>query len=535
MRRTRMVGTCRGEARSTTSRGGRRRLLALIVTSALTLAACSGAGDGGSGPSESAGEPQAGGDLIFARTADNTTLDPTNTADNETIWTVEQMFETLYTVTPDGKDVQPWLATSVDVSKDNLTYTFHLREGVMFSNGEPMTADDVAFSINRARTSGTGLTYIDGAIKDVTASDPSTVVVRAKYPWAPLVADIALFVNGIIPEDFGGVSEKEFFEQPIGTGPFMLEEWKRGDRLKVVRNPNYWQEGKPYLDSITFTNVPEDNTRVLQVKGGQADIVRFPPLSSFESLSNTPGVVAEGFPSTRVDYILMNQKVQPFDDVHVRRAISYAIDRDSLVTAILFDQGAPADSILGPTEPFYDPDAPALQFDLDMARQEMAMSSVPDGFDVEYLTSGSDQFAEALQQQLKAIGINLSIRTVDVNQIFTIQGKGDYEMTPEYWTEDIPDPDERISWFLDPAAGGDSYFTFNDDPTIVKLVQQAAREFDQGKRTDLYAQIQARHWETVPQIPLYFSPFVYAFSSSVHDFSVYPLGNYHMEDVWMSA
>jgi peptide/nickel transport system substrate-binding protein len=508
-----------------------------VLALAFLVTACSGGGEEPeNNPSASASaQPQRGGDLVFARPADNTSLDPTVPGDNETIWTIEQMFEPLYTVTSDGKDVQPWLAESFDVSDDQLTYTFHLRDGIKFSNGDPVTGEDAAFSIDRAANSGTGLTYIDAAIESVTAPDEATVVVTTKYPWAPLVADIALYVNGVIPADFGGMAEKDFWENPIGTGPFMLDEWKRGQSVKLVRNPNYWQEGKPYLDSITFTNVPSDNTRVLQIKGGQADIIRFPPYSAIESLQGTPGVQVELFPSTRVDYLLMNQKVQPFDDVHVRRAIAYAIDREALVSAILFGNGQAADSILGPTEPFYDPNVQTVSYDLEMAKQEMAQSSVPNGFDAEYLTTPEDTVAEAIQQQLEAIGIHLTIRTVDVNQIFAIQGKGDFEITPEYWTEDIPDPDERISWFLDPAAGGNSYFTYNDDQEIVDLVNQAQTEFDQNRRAELYSQIQKRFWETVPQIPLYYSPFAYAFSDNVHGFQVYPLGNYHMEDVWLSS
>jgi peptide/nickel transport system substrate-binding protein len=514
---------------------GRRLSLALVV--AFLAVACSGGGgaeDNASSASET-GQPKTGGDLTMARPADNTSLDPTVPGDNETIWTVEQMFETLYTVTPDGKDVQPWLAESYDVSDDQMEYTFHLREGIRFSNGDPVTGEDAAFSIKRAASSGTGLTYIDAAIDKVTAPDDSTVVVTTKYPWAPLVADIALYVNGVIPADFGGVPEKQFWEDPVGTGPFMLGEWKRGQSITLERNPNYWQEGKPYLDSVTFTNAPNDNSRVLQIKGGQADIVRFPPYSAIADLESTPGIQVELFPSTRVDYILMNQKVEPFDDVHVRRAIAYAIDRQALVDAILFGNGQPADSILGPTEPFYDPNvSTVLSYDLDAAKQEMAQSSVPKGFDAEYLTTPDDKVAEALQQQLEAIGINLTIRTVDVNQIFQVQGKGDYEITPEYWTEDIPDPDERISWFLDPEAGGNSYFTYNDDPEIVDLVNQAQKEFDQDTRGNLYSQIQERFWETVPQIPLYYSPYAYAATDAVHGFQVYPLGNFHMEDVWLS-
>jgi peptide/nickel transport system substrate-binding protein len=508
-----------------------RSVWILVLAIAMLSSSCSDQGT--SDKTSSGSKPQRGGDLVFVRAADNTSMDPTKTADNETIWTIEQMFETLYAVTPDGKDVRPWLATGYDVSSDRKTYTFTLREGVQFSNGQPLKAADVAFSINRARKSGEGLTYIDASIKSVTAPDDSTVVVKTKYPWAPLVADISLFVNGVVPANFGGKSEKAFFEDPIGTGPFMLDEWKHGDSVKLVRNPNYWQDGKPYLDSITYTNVANENTRVLQLKGGQAQIVRFPPFSSIDSLSQTPGTVSKQFPSTRVDYLLMNEKVAPYRDVHVRRAISYAINRAAMIKAILFGHGQPADSILGPTEPFYQPN-PEIKFDLDLAKKEMSQSSVPNGFKTTFLATPDDKIAEVVQQELKPLGIDVSIKTVDINQIFTIQGKGDYEISDDYWTEDIPDPDERISWFLNPSAGGNDYFTYYDNPHMESLVQRATREFNEDKRAQIYAQIQALHAHDLPQIPLYYSPYAYAHSDKVHGFSVYPLGNSHMEDVWLN-
>src|SRR6185437_12446738 len=218
------------------------------------------------GSTASAGTPQPGGDVIIARTQDTTSLDKTTVFDNESIWVFEQFFETLYTVTPDGKGVKPWLATSYDLSPDKLTYTFHLRPGVKFHNGQPMTADDVKFSLEDAAAAKQGWGYIDAAIKSVTAKDPLTVVVTTKYPWAPLLADIALFSNAIVPKNFGGMTKEKFYQHPIGTGPFMFDHWTKGQELKVVKNPNYWQAGKPYLDSVTWTDVNDDNTRLLQLK-----------------------------------------------------------------------------------------------------------------------------------------------------------------------------------------------------------------------------------------------------------------------------
>jgi peptide/nickel transport system substrate-binding protein len=505
-------------------------VVVIAVGVALASAACGG---GGNAPQSSeSGSPQRGGTLVFARTADNVSLDQTKVGDNESIWTNEQIFDPLYMVTPDGRDLKPWLATSYDRSANNTKFTYHLRKGVKFSNGKPMTAEDVAWSINRARTSGTGLTYIDEPIKDVTAPDASTVVVTTKRPWAPTPAIVSFFANAIIPKDFAGMSEKEFFEKPIGTGPFMVKEWQHGDHLTLVRNPNYWQKGKPYLDSIRITNVSDDNQRILQLKGGQAQIIRFPPSSAMNSLASAANLDARGFPSTRVDYLLMNQKVKPYDDVHVRRAISYAIDRNALVKAALFGQGKPADSYLAPSEAFYVSQPDAYSYDLDKAKQEIAASSVPNGFTTTYLTSPGDKFAEIIQQELKQIGIDMTIKNIDVNQIFEVQGKGEYEITPEYWTEDIPDPDERTAWFLNESASHD-YFTYHQSTKMRSLVLQSEKIFDEAQRGAIYKQIQELHAEEMPQVPLTFSPYNYAWSTKVHGFFVSPLGNFHMEDVWL--
>lgn len=507
-----------------------RAFAALALATALTTTAC---GTGGTGGPEGSSAPQRGGDLVFARTAGNTTLDPVEPTDNESIWTNQQIYDTLYAVTPDGKDIRPSLATSYEVSEDKLTYTFQLREDVKFSNGRPMTADDVAFSINRAANSGEGLTYLDAAIQEVTATEKYTVQVTTKYPWGPLVADLSLFVNAVIPEDFAGKSEEEFFEKPIGTGPFMVAEWNKGRSLELVRNPHYWKKNRPYLDSITYTRVADENQRVLQLKGRQAHIVRFPPDSQLESLKAMPTVEAKAFPSSSVTYVLMNNKKEPFDDVHVRRALSYAIDREALVKGALFGHGEPADSFLAISDPHHT-SQPSLTHDLAKAKKELALSSVPGGFSTELLvTPSGTRVAEILQQQLKKIGVKVSIRTVDANQILDVLADGKYEMSVEYWTDDIPDSDERTSWFLDQESGND-YHTFYENPELKKLVTQAQRETDQGKRAELYEKIQQVQASELPQIPLYYSPYAYAWSTKVHGFDVTPLGNSPMENVWLA-
>ena len=184
----------------------RRLMLAISVTTVMIVAAACGGGSsgssggGGSGSSSTpAGDIQDGGSINIARTQESLGMDNINVFDNESIWIFQQMYETLYTVSPDGKSVIPWLATSYDLSPDGMTYTFHLRPGVKFHNGKEMTSADVKFSLDTARDPNTGWGYIDAAIKSVTAPDPMTVVVTTKYKWAPLIADIALFNNAVLP------------------------------------------------------------------------------------------------------------------------------------------------------------------------------------------------------------------------------------------------------------------------------------------------------------------------------------------------
>ena len=359
----------------------RTRLPVLAALASAALLAALTIGPSASARStHAAATPVQGGDLVIARTQDSTKMDATSVFDNESIWVLEQMMETLYTVTPDGKDVKPWLATSYDLSPDKLTYTFHLRHGVLFHTGKEMTSADVKFSLDAARNTKDGWGYIDGAIKSVTAKDKYTVVVKTKFKWAPMVADIALFSNAIVPKGYDGKTKAEFYNAPVGTGPFKWDHWTKGKEVKLVKFDKYWQKGKPYLNSVTWTYVGDDNTRLLQLKGGQAQINEFPGWAQVKPLQNTAGVTMKLFPSTRTDYVLFNQHFKPFQDVHVRRAISYLIDRKALVKAILFGNGTPANSFLPPQVPYYDAETPGLTYNLQKAKEEMAKSSVPNGF-----------------------------------------------------------------------------------------------------------------------------------------------------------
>jgi peptide/nickel transport system substrate-binding protein len=516
-----------------------RTTVAITLIAVSALAALAGCGSSGSSTSATAsGAPAKGGDLVIARTADSQSMNKTTVFDNESIWIFEQIFQTLYTVTPNGKGVQPMLATGYTVSPDKKTYTFTLRSGVKFSTGQPMTSADVKFSIDQASAAAKGWGYINTAIKSVAAPAPSTVVVTLKYPWAPLLADLSLFSNGIVPANYGGQTETQFYNAPIGTGPFKWDYWHKGSALKLVRNPNYWEKGKPYLNSVTWTDVPSDNTRELQLKGGQAQIDEFPAWSTVASLKSTPNVTMNLFNSTRTDYLGINELHKPFQDVHVRRAMSLAINRAALVKAVLFGNGKPANSLFPPQVPYYQPATQGLQYDLAAAKQELAKSSVPHGFSATILVStgfsDDSTIATILQSELKPLGINLKIQTLDPNTVNTDQQNLKYDMTLTYWTMDIPDPDELATFAVDPNSGARSFFTAYNNAAVVKATHDAEQTLSTAARQSLYNTVQSQSATDAFMAFLYYSPYAYATGSNVHGFYVTPLGNYHMENVWMS-
>ena len=394
-----------------------RRLMAFLLVALATVATPAAAGL--AEQANSRATPKRGGHLTIARIEDSQSFDKTSVFQNESLWLIQQINESLYTATPDGKGLRPWLATSYTISKNRKTYTFKLRRGVRFSNGQPMTAADVKFSIDDARAPKRGWAFLDVAIKNVQAPDDSTVVINLKYPWTPFLADVALFSNGIIPKDFAGQSRTEFYKHPIGTGPFMWDKRVVGRSVTFKRNPYYWQKGKPYLDGVTWTFVSDQNTRELQLRGGQIQVNEFPPFNSIKKLQNTPGVKMHLFPSTRTDYLVMNHQYAPLADRHVRRAISYAIDRAAIVRAVLFGFGRPANSFMPPQVPFYDPRSPGIQYNLDRARAELAQSKFKDGFTVELIVGAGEQVENAigqiLQQSLKRLNIDVKFRTLAVS------------------------------------------------------------------------------------------------------------------------
>jgi peptide/nickel transport system substrate-binding protein len=516
------------------------RLAVPAALAALLLAAgCAGTAGSpaSSGPSAGGGTPVRGGNLVIDIATPQQDFNVTTTSDNESIWTYDQVAQTLYLNGQDGKSLTPGLATSYSLSPSRLQWTFRLRHGVRFSTGAPMTSKDVVFSIGQALSPKSIWNFIDAPIKSVRAAGPYTVVITTKTPWAPLRADLALFANAIVPDNFGGQTSAQFYQHPVGTGPFKIASWVRGRSLKLVRNPYYWQRGRPYLSSVTYDAVTDASTRVVQLKGSQAQIIEAAPFAQLAALK-AAGFELGLFPSTRIDYVTMNELDRPFKDPRVRRAISDALNTRAIMQAVFFGHGQAADSPLMPTVSYYSP-VGLHAGDLALAKKELAGSSYPHGgFSIDFIAGAGDPVqttvAQVVQAELKPLHIQVKIRELDPAQVTTQEQSFHFGMRETYWTMDIIDPDEYVSFVLDGQAGSYANFTHFNDPAINALTSQAETTFSTGTRQALYTKIQRLAAAQAPIAWLGYSPYDYVYSAAVHGFRVYPEGNAHLENVWLS-
>lgn len=508
------------------------------LTALLLATGCAGgAGAAGSPASSASGKPVRGGNLVIDVATPQQDFDVNTTSDNESIWTYDQVAQTLYLNGSDGKSLTPGLATSYALSASKLQWTFQLRHGVRFSTGAPMTSKDVVFSIDQALNPKSVWNFIDAPIKSVRAAGPYTVVITTKTPWAPLRADLALFANAVVPDNFGGQTRAEFFQHPVGTGPFKIASWVKGQSVKLVRNPDYWQPGKPYLNSVTYNAVSDASTRVVQLKGGQAQIIEAAPFAQLAALK-AAGYQLGLFRSTRIDYVTMNELNKPFKDPHVRLAISEALNTKAIMKAVFFGHGQAADSPLMPTVSYYNP-VGLHTGNLALARKELASSSYPrGGFSIDFIAGAGDPIqttiAQIVQAELKPLNIGVKIRELDPAQVTTQEQSFHFGMRETYWTMDIIDPDEYVSFVLDGKAGSYANYTHFNNPAINSLTSKAEVTFDSSTRQALYTKIQQLAAAQAPIVWLGYSPYDYVSSSAVHGFFVYPEGNAHLENVWLS-
>ncbi|MFN8215610.1 MAG: ABC transporter substrate-binding protein [Solirubrobacterales bacterium] len=516
----------------------------VLAVAALALAACGGGGSTGGGGGESGGEtgssgesegtPTDGGTLKVADASEAITLSPfTEVPDNNSVHVFAQIIEPLYRTNKDN-EIEPVLAETTEHSKDYKTWTIGLRKGAKFSDGKPLTAEDVVFSLETARANPTWKAFFE-PIESVSAKSNDAVVVKTRSTFPTLETTLSLFAAGIVPKDFGGISEKEFERKPMGTGPFMLSKWVPGKSLTLVKNPHYWNPELPHLDSVVFETAPSDESRTLQLRGGQLDLIATPPQAQLESIENTSGLQVNEFGLSIPDFLLLNLREPIFKDKRVREAVDLAVDRQGVINAALSGRGQPGGSWFPPTLDFHDASIKPPR-DIEKAKELLA-EAVKDGVDPTFtLTVFAGQayanFAsQILQENLEEVGFTMKIQQLDEATTLEKVFGNEYEASLYGITSDIPEPSEIVSFYIELEA----LATGAETEPMAKLLQEALAEPNEAKRGELYNQIQEIVANDHNMVILDYRPWTWASQDNVVGFNTPPTGIPYFAEVGFSG
>ena len=487
-----------------------------------------------------------GGTISIARGQESDTLDPQKTAllvAHEITW---QIYNSLIYLDESGK-VYPGLAKSWSFSDDHKTVTFKLRPKVKFHDGTPFNAEAVRFTVERHLNPATAspTSWILGPIDHVEVIEELTVAYHYKEPfvalWVGLGYSYCAPISPAAVKKYGD----QFGRNPVGTGPFKFIKWEPDRGITLARNdehdwatPMYTNKGAPYLDGATYVVIPEDATRLAALGSGEVDVISGTdsvPVDKIRQLKRMPGIKVYTRPAVGVYYSYINTKLKPLDDVRVRKAMNYAVDKQKLITLVLDGYGKPAYSPVASAFSYYNPAVEKIGYDHDPAKAKALMKEAGQegGFAVDYLVIDNPVYrriAEVVQQDLAQINIQLKIQTYPVSELFALGPKGKAGLIFFYYTYSDPDlvfallkSGQAISW------------SFQNDARLDTLLDQQRVEFDPGKRRELLNEVQERAVEGAYWLYLYEGIYVAAMREAVQGLRLDTVGFHHLQELSLES
>jgi ABC-type transport system substrate-binding protein len=470
-----------------------------------------------------------GGSITVTYKDDVATLDPAIGYDWQNWSMIKSLFDGLMDYVPGTTTLRPGLAESYALSEDGLTYTFKLRPGVKFHNGREMTAEDVKYSLDRVTNPATqspGAGFFasiagfdaagDAGLSGVKVVDPLTVEITLSRPDATFLHVMALNFASVVPKEAVDAAGDDFGKQPVGTGAYRLAEWTLGQRLVFEKNADYWRAGVPYLDSVVFEVGQEPVVALLRLQNGEVDVPGdgIPP-AKFQEVMADPAqaerVVVGG--QLHTGYITLNVTTPPFDKVEVRRAVNMAINKDRIVQ-IINGRAVPATQPLPPSMPGYTAGYTGYAYDVEDAKKLLADAGLADGFETDLFVMNTDpnpRIAQAIQQDLAAIGIKASIQSLAQANVIEAGGAGTAPMIWSggmAWIADFPDPSNFYGPILGcggAVEGGWNWSRFCDAALDAKATE-ADSMADPSKVADrmaLWSDVYMGVMEQAPWVPVF--------------------------------
>ena len=474
--------------------------------------------------------------LRSAHDAEWTGLDPHVASTVSSFHVLANVVESL-TTNNDNLELTPLLATDWSQSDDGLTWTFNLREGVKFSNGDAMTSEHVVFSMNRILDPNTGsgrVASVGGAGTVWEATDDYTVTVTTPDTNAILPTLLSSRATAIVHPD--SVDENGVIVVPIGTGPFTVEDLDGTISMTLAKNETYWQEGLPLLDAVEITVIQEDAAREAALLGGEVDFITSVAPQAVQAMQDNSEVVVMVSPALAYKYIGLNLTREPLNDVRVRQAIAYAINRDDLCSAGDFGlcsplHGGPIDT----ASPWHFDYAPYSQ-DIEKAKALLAEAGYADGFEMELMPTSTYQDtvrqAQVLQAQLGAIGIRTTINAPEWAEWLELEGNFRYDGYICSWNGLI---DVEQYYYLQHRTDEVFNFTGYSNPEFDALVDKGRQISDFDERYAIYEQANQILVDAVPYVYFYNPAFVRAMSPSVQGYVLRPDNNNIYMNTWIEG
>ncbi|SCY93493.1 ABC transporter substrate-binding protein [Paracoccus tibetensis] len=472
-----------------------------------------------------------GGTITITYKDDVATLDPAIGYDWQNWSMIKSIFDGLMDYVPGTTELRPGLAESYEVSEDGTVFTFTLRQGVTFHNGREMTAEDVKYSLDRVTNPETqspgagffasiaGFAEVESGAADslsgVEVVDPQTIRITLSRPDATFLHVMGLNFASVVPREAVEEAGADFGKSPVGTGAFKLADWVIGQRLVLEKNEDYWRDGVPYLDGITFEVGQEPVVALLRLQQGEVDVPGdgIPP-AKFQEVMDDPDQAARVVEGGQLHtgYITLNVSTPPFDQLAVREAVNMAINKDRIIQ-VINGRAVPANQPLPPSMPGYTEGFDGFAYDPEGAKAKLAEAGLGDGFTTQLYVMNTDpnpRIAQAIQQDLRAIGVDVEIRSLAQANVIEAGGAGEAPMIWSggmAWIADFPDPSNFYGPILGCAGTGDGGWNWSKfcDESIDAMATEADSFTDPAapERLEMWSEVYQQVMAQAPWVPVF--------------------------------
>ncbi|MEG0068740.1 MAG: ABC transporter substrate-binding protein [Cetobacterium sp.] len=452
--------------------------------------------------------------LVYAQLSDPKTLDPQNSTDNYSQVAITQIYDRLFEIDETTGTPIPSLVETYKKINDK-TLELKLKENVKFNNGDILTAEDVKFTIERAKNNPK-VAHLYKMIENIIILDNNKLQIVTSESFAPLLNHLSHKSSSIINKKEYNKDSENYFNHPVGTGAYKVESWTIGESMTLVSNNSYFK-GNPSIKTVVIKAVPEENSRVIGLETSEIDMSLDIPAISWEQLESGGKVKVYSAPSTTTGYVGLNTKSPALSNKVLRQIIAMSIDKQSIVDTIYLGKTKVANQFLSPPVFGYNHNTKPLEFNVEKAKQLMKENNL-EGTNLKISVSSPErvQVATIIQDQLKKVGIDLEIELLEWGTFLSQTGSGNTDLFIMGWGPSTYDADYGYYPNIHSSQmGSNGNRTFYSNPKVDNLLELARKENDNTKRIKYYNEVQEILNEDIPLIPLYHGNIVYGVASNL--------------------